>query len=257
MTNSKFSFNPSESGLFEHLSELRNRIIWVAAAFIAFSLLLFSYTEPVFALLTKPFFDVFPRDSLIGTGPAEAFVLKLKISLFLGALATLPFFTYHVWAFVAPGLYDNEKKMVIPLAFATTVAFLVGVSFAYFLVFPFVFPFFLDQYRSIGVTPNIRISEHLELILQGMIAFGLVFETPVAAFLAGKVGLITHHTLIAWGRYAIVFIFIVSAILTPPDVLSQMLMAVPMLALYGLSILILRFTAKPTQEGSSDDKAAE
>lgn len=250
--SNKFSYNPSESGLLEHLGELRTRLIWCAAAFVIFTLTSFSYTEEAFHLLTKPFFEVFPTNALIGTGPAEAFVLKLKLSVFFGIMLSFPVIAYHVWAFIAPGLYDSEKKMVLPLALATTAAFICGIVFAYEAVFPVMFPFFLSQYNSIGVTPQIRISEHLELMLQGMLAFGVVFETPVAAYLAGRVGLITHHTLLDWGRYAIVAIFIVSAVLTPPDVVSQMLMAVPMLVLYGLSIIILKFTARPKSEDPNE-----
>lgn len=253
--NKKFSYNPSESGLLEHLGELRRRLMWSAAAFVAFSIIAFSYTEQAFRFLTRPFFEVFPSDALIGTGPAEAFVLKLKISVFFGILLAFPVIAYQVWAFVAPGLYESEKRMAIPLTIATTAAFTCGVVFAYEAVFPVIFPFFLSQYNSIGVTPQIRISEHLALMLQGMLAFGVVFETPVAAYLAGRLGLITAQTLIDWGRYAIVAIFIISAILTPPDVVSQMLMAVPMLTLYGLSIIILKLTcAKPEKDDEQTPK---
>jgi sec-independent protein translocase protein TatC len=250
--SNKFSFNPKEAGLLEHLGELRSRLIWSALAFLVFTIASFSYTEEAFRILTKPFFEVFPANALIGTGPAEAFVLKLKISVFFGILLAFPVIAYHVWAFVAPGLYDAEKRMALPLAIATTVAFGSGVVFAYEAVFPVMFPFFLSQYNSIGVTPQIRISEHLALMLQGMLAFGIVFETPVAAYLAGRLGIITHQTLIDWGRYAIVAIFLISAVLTPPDVVSQMLMAIPMLALYGLSIVILKISGSPKTEDKNE-----
>ena len=142
--------------------------------------------------------------------------------------------------------------MVIPFILATTSLFVGGVAFCYYVVFPFAFQFFSEQYISIGITPTVRISEHLSLVLQGLIGFGLVFELPVLAFLLGRLGVIDDQTLIRYWRYAIVIIFIVSAIMTPPDVLTQFLMAVPLLLLYALSIWVVKVTARSRTENEPD-----
>jgi sec-independent protein translocase protein TatC len=179
---------------------------------------------------------------LIGTGLAEAFVLKLKVALFAGIVLSSPFLFFQLWLFVAPGLYAAERRLVVPFVASTTSLFLLGVWFCYEWVFPFAFEFFRGEYASIGVTPTVRISEHLALMIQGLVGFGAVFQLPVLAFFLARLGIIDERTLIGGTRYAIVAIFILSAVLTPPDVLTQFLMAGPLLLLYGISILVVRFT---------------
>jgi len=151
----------------------------------------------------------------------------------------------QVWLFISPGLYEHERRYVLPFVLATSALFFVGVWFSFDIVLPFAFDFFKKRYDIIGVTPRIRISEHLSLILKAMLGFGAVFEMPVLAFLLGRLGVIDHLFLLRGFRYAVVLIFIISAILTPPDVLTQLLMAGPLLLLYGLSILIVKFTGRP------------
>lgn len=239
--------NPTEMHLFEHLRELRKRLLFIALGLLAASTAAYSFSGEIFALLAAPYNAQFPNQMLIGTGPAEAFLLKIKVALFAGAIVSSPFTFLQFWLFIAPGLYDNERKLVIPFVISTSALFLFGVYFCYTAVVPVAFSFFADEYRSVGITPAIRMSEHLTVLTQALLGFGAVFEMPVLAFFLARVGLITHRTLIDGGRYAIVIIFIVSAILTPPDVLSQFLMAIPLLLLYALSILIVRIT-QPKRE---------
>jgi sec-independent protein translocase protein TatC len=233
----------TEMGLFEHLGELRQRIIVAFISVLICAIIAYSFSSKVLDLLFEPFFANFDRGMLIGTGPAEAFILKLKVAFFCGIILSCPVLFLQVWLFIAPGLYDNEKRLVIPFVFFTSFLFLLGISFCYEFVLPVAFEFFKQQYDSIAkVTPAIRVEEHLSLMLQALIGFGLVFEMPVIAFFLGRVGIIDHKMMISGFRYAVVLIFVIAAILTPPDVLSQFLMAIPLVGLYGLSILIVKYT---------------
>jgi sec-independent protein translocase protein TatC len=233
-----------EMHLFEHLAELRTRIIHGFVAVTCATLVAYVYSKPIFELLSQPFYDTFPNAQLIGTAPAEALVLKIKVAFFAGILFTSPFLFYQVWLFVAPGLYESERRMVWPFVACTSSLFLAGCLFCRYGVFPYAFSFFRDEYASIGVKPEIRMGEHLSLVMQMMLAFGAVFEMPVLAYFLGRFGIITSSMMIKQIRYAIVIIFIVAAILTPPDVFSQFLMVIPLLGLYGLSYLIVKHTER-------------
>ncbi|MCB0310408.1 MAG: twin-arginine translocase subunit TatC, partial [Bdellovibrionales bacterium] len=191
-----------------------------------------------------------PNESIIGTGPAEAFILRIKVSFFSGIILGSPYIFYQLWLFVAPGLYESERKLAIPFMLATTGLFLLGVWFCYEVIFPFAFDFFKQQYEAVAVTPAIRMTEHLSLVVKGLLGFGIVFEMPVLAFFLGKLGWITDEMMIKGFRYAVVIIFIASAMLTPPDVLTQFLMAIPLIMLYGLSILIVRWTSRNRSQAS-------
>jgi sec-independent protein translocase protein TatC len=231
-----------EMDIFAHLRELRRRILWSLLGIMCGAVVAYSYATAIFDFLSRPYFVAFPDNILIGTGLAEAFVLKLKVALFAGIVLSSPFLFFQLWLFVAPGLYAAERRLVVPFVASTTSLFLLGVWFCYEWVFPFAFEFFRGEYASIGVTPTVRISEHLALMIQGLVGFGAVFQLPVLAFFLARLGIIDERTLIGGTRYAIVAIFILSAVLTPPDVLTQFLMAGPLLLLYGISILVVRFT---------------
>lgn len=233
-----------EMDLFGHLRELRRRLMLSLSAVVIGAVAAYSYTTEIFDFLSKPYFVAFPDNILIGTGLAEAFVLKLKVAFFSGILLAAPFLFTQLWLFIAPGLYEREKRLAWPFVISTTSLFLTGVWFCYEWVFPFAFEFFREEYKSIGVTPTVRISEHLALMIQGLVGFGAVFQLPVIAFFLGRLGVIDDRTLISGARYAVVIIFIVSALLTPPDVLTQFLMAGPLLLLYGLSIVVVRLTSR-------------
>jgi len=231
--------------LTAHLEELRWRLIKSFAAVTVGFLICYYFAEGLFAFLTHPLLAYQQGPvTLIGTGVVEAFFTKLKVSLIAAVFVASPFILYQAWAFVAPGLYQNEKQYVVPFVCFGTVFFIAGGAFCYVLVFPVGFAFFIEEYKSIGVQPSIRISEYLSFSARMLLAFGATFELPVVSFFLARMGVITHRTLLRYWRYAIVVIFIVAAVLTPgPDVASQLLMAGPLLFLYGISIGVAYFFA--------------
>jgi sec-independent protein translocase protein TatC len=234
-----------EMTLFEHLRELRKRLIIVFLIIVIGAFGTYNFSEALFYFFNKPYFDYFPKDSLIGTGPAEAFILKIKMAVISSLFITSPLIFFQAWKFIEPGLYEGEKKLAIPFVLVTTLLFLFGCFLCYITILPITLSFFREQYTSIGVTPQIKISEHLSLSLKAILGFGLIFEVPVLAYFLGRFGLITHKMLLKGFRYAIVAIFILAAILTPtPDVITQCLFALPLLLLYGISIIIVRYTGK-------------
>jgi sec-independent protein translocase protein TatC len=234
----------AEMGILDHLGELRRRLLWSALILCVSAIICYSFVGIVFEFLSRPFLESFPTRSLIGTGPAEALTIKIKVAIFAGLILGLPLFSYQFWKFIQPALYENEQKSVLPVAFSFAFLFIAGVLFCHYLVLPLAFSFFASQYSSIGLEPNIRISEQISTSLSMLVSFGVIFEMPLAVYILSILGLITSRTLISTSRYAIVVIFIVSAVLTPPDVISQFLMAIPLIFLYGISILIAKKFAK-------------
>lgn len=228
--------------LFEHLQELRSRLVACAAAIFVAGSVAYVYSPEIFLALTVPFEAAFAEHELIGIAPQEAFVLKIKVAFFAGIVFASPFLFLQLWKFITPGLYDHERKLAIPFLVSATALFLIGVNFCFYLVLPFAYDFFFAQYESLtSVTPTVRISEHLSLVIKALVGFGVVFEMPVLAFFLGRLGIITDTFLIQGARYAVVIIFLVAALLTPPDIITQLLMAGPLLLLYALSILLVRF----------------
>lgn len=234
----------AEMGLMDHLAELRRRLIIIFLSVLITATGAYVTSGTVLEFLFQPFHEHFDSGMLIGTGPAEAFMLKIKVAVFMGVIFSSPVIFLQIWLFIAPGLYDHEKKMLVPFVASTTFLFLSGVLFCNEVVFPFAFEFFRDQYNSIpGVTPAIRVSEHLTMIIQGLIGFGIVFQMPVLAFFLGRIRIIDYQMMLGTLRYAIVIIMIISAVFTPPDVITMFLMAMPLSLLYALSILIVKYTA--------------
>jgi len=233
--------------LIAHLEELRWRIVRSVAAVAVGFFLCYAVAERIFTFLVRPLAALRPEQSLIiGTGVTEAFFTKLKVSFIAGIFLASPIVFYQIWRFVAPGLYENEKRHAVPFAIVASFFFIAGAAFCYVVVFPVGFEFFLDEYGSISVAPQIRITEYLSFATRMLLAFGVTFELPVVTFFLARLGLVTHRHLINYGRYAIVIIFIVAAVLTPgPDVASQLLMAAPLLVLYALSILVAKLVARP------------
>ncbi len=253
--NSTDAGTGGEMHLLEHLGELRKRLIYSALAVSIAAFFAYWAAPAIFNRLTLPFYLHFPAGSLIGTGPAEAFMLKLKVAGFGGLLLALPVLLYQLWAFVAPGLYPDEKKFALPFIACGTALFLAGALFCHKIIFPYAFAFFHSQYVSISINPQIRLSEHLSFVITSIIAFGTVFEIPIVAFLLARAGLVSHESLLHFGRHAVIVIFIISAVLTPPDVFTQLLMAGPLLALYGISIVIAKYAYRaPIAEGSNNKR---
>jgi sec-independent protein translocase protein TatC len=240
--------------LTAHLEELRTRIIrsllGIAAGFLAS----YGFSEWLVAWLLKPLTAIRPDQALvIGTGVTDAFFTKLKVAAVAGVFVASPIVFYQAWQFIAPGLYERERRVALPFSAAATFFFVSGAAFCYYLVFPVAFRFFLDEFTSVGISPQIRVSEYLTFTSRMLLAFGATFELPVVTFFLARIGLITHRMMIAGARYAIVVIFIVAAVLTPgPDVASQMLMATPLLVLYALSIGIAYMAGRPAAETSDE-----
>lgn len=232
------SNDPSDfkMGLFEHLRELRKRLFYCAIAITVGATVSYCYSAQVFSALCEPYSKAFNNSPLIGTGPAEAWVLKIKVALFCGVLLTSPILFYQVWRFVAPGLYKNERRLVLPFVALSTGLFSGGALFCYYEILPLTLSFFYAEFQSVGITPTIKVGDHLSLMITTIIGFGSVFELPLLTFFLARAGVIDHRSMLRWSRHAVVVIFIISAALTPPDVLTQLLMAGPLLILYGLSI---------------------
>lgn len=223
--------------LTQHLEELRWRIIRASIAVGIAFVACYNFAELLFDFLTRPLLGNPKPVELIGTGVTEAFFTKLKVSLIAAVFLASPVIFYQAWKFVAPGLYDQEKRYARPFVLAATFFFVLGATFCYWIVFPIGFAFFVQEYGTIGVQPALRISEYLSFSARMLLAFGITFELPVVTFFLARIGTITHRTLLGYARYAVLGIFILAAVLTPgPDIASQMLMAGPLLVLYGVSI---------------------
>jgi sec-independent protein translocase protein TatC len=239
--------------LTEHLEELRWRLIRSLLAIFLGAVVCYSIAEILFDFLIRPLSAGHNEAvRLIGTGVAEAFFTKLKVSLIGGVFLASPVIFYQSWRFVAPGLYAHEKRYVVPFVACATVFFIFGAGFCYAAVFPVSYRFFLDQYETIGIEPAIRISEYLSFSARMLLAFGITFELPVVTFFLARLGMVTHRTMLYYLRYAILGIFILAAVLTPgPDVASQLLLAAPLLVLYGISIGVAYvFARKPASEAT-------
>ena len=223
--------------LIEHLQELRTRLIRALIAVGVGFVIAYLIADPLFHLLTWPIREVSGgKVLLIGTGVGEAFYTKIKVALIAGLFIASPAVFYEIWKFIAPGLYETERKMAKPFVIFATIFFVLGGYFCWAVVFKIGYRFFLDQYASIGVTPTIRISEYLAFSSKLLLAFALTFEMPIFAFFFTKLGMIDYKMMLSYWRYAILAIFIVSAALTPPDMVSQFLLAIPLLLLYALSV---------------------
>jgi sec-independent protein translocase protein TatC len=230
-------------GLMDHLRELRRRLLVCIVLVAAGAITSYTYAAPLFEWLSMPYFSAFGGSPLIGTAPAEAWVLKLKVSLFGGAFLTSPALFYHLWAFISPGLYSHERRLLIPFVLLSTLLFVGGALFCHRVVLPYSFAFFYQEFKSIGVSPTIKVADNLSMTLTTLIGFGAVFELPLLTYFLARAGVIDHRFLLDWFRHAVVLIFVVAAVLTPPDVVTQLLMAGPLLALYGVSIGIAWWVA--------------
>jgi len=253
------------SELRPHLVELRKRLgLSVLSVFIAF-IIAFTFHEAILAWVTAPLNEALEQVAQLSKKAADgmvtthqvggAFFVALKVSFFAALLGALPYILYQIWLFVAPGLYSNEKKMVLPFVVGGTVMFAVGVLFAYYVVTPFGFQF-LITFGSFLYTPLINIEDYVGFFTKIMMGFGIAFELPVFAYFLALLGLVTDQTLKDFFKYAVVLIFILAALLTPPDVLTQLLMAVPLVLLYGVSILIVR-VVNPHIEDEEDEKTTQ
>ena len=223
-----------------HLAELRKRLAISAGTVFILFFVMFAFWEPILDWMIMPLKEVLPEGSnVIFTKVQEPFFTALKVAFFTGFIASLPVIFWQLWLFVAPGLYENEKKMVVPFVTGATVMFLIGSSFCYYVVIPFGFDFLINFGAQL-FTALPSIGDYVSFFTKLLLGFGLAFELPVITFFLAAMGLVTDQTLIGFFRYALVLIFLLSALLTPPDLLTQFLMAGPMILLYGISILIAK-----------------
>lgn len=249
---------PRAMTLLDHLNELRIRLVrCLIAVAVAFTLC-YSFAEKLFDLLMQPLVKAMPPDSkLIFTALPEAFFVYMQVGLVAATFVASPYIFFQIWAFISPGLYDEEKKSAIPVAICSAAFFIGGAAFCYFQVFPYAFEFFMG-FATDRILPMPSLSEYLGFALKMLLAFGLIFEMPLFAFFLAKIGLVTAGMMRRGRKYAILAIFIVAAILTPPDVFSQTLMACPMLVLYEISILIAAAVGrKDKKEEEEEGEAAE
>lgn len=230
--------------LADHLEELRWRIIkCIIAVGVGFACS-YAFSRKIFEFIVSPLIKVMPKGGhLIYTSLPEAFLTYLKVSFLSGIVLAVPVILYQSWKFVMPGLYENERKYVLPFVVVATVFFILGASFAFFVVFPFGFKFFLGFSTSkIEALPSLR--EYLNLVTKLLLAFGITFELPVIVYFLARMGIVTYSMLARKRQYAILIIFIAAAILTPPDVISQILLAVPLLVLYEISVWVAYVVGK-------------
>jgi sec-independent protein translocase protein TatC len=233
--------------LWEHLDELRSRIVRMAIAFAAGGGLAWHFKESVLHWLTVPYVaawrhvnpDKLPQ--LVFLSPTSAFTAYVRLSAMVGFVFALPIILYQLWAFIAPGLYSREKKFAIPFVLSSCSLFVLGAWFAWRFVFVAAFRFLLSFAMGKGdilLQPTIALDEYIDFVSHMLLAFGLVSELPILVFFLSIAGIVTHRELIRFFRYFIVVAFAISAVLTPPDPLSQLMLAVPLCGLYGISILI-------------------
>jgi sec-independent protein translocase protein TatC len=241
-----------EQSLLDHLIELRDRLLHMVLAVLIFFLVLFPFSEEIFTVVAKPLLALMPEGtSMIATSVTSPFLVPFKLVLLVAVLLAVPYLLHQLWAFVAPGLYSHEKKLAAPLLISSVMLFYCGIAFAYFVVFPLLFAFFIAVAPE-GVEVMTDIGQYLDFIIAIFFAFGIAFEVPVATFLLILAGATTADSMAKKRPYIIVGAFVIGMMLTPPDIISQSLLAVPMWALFEIGLIMSRIFIKPRELDESD-----
>ncbi len=249
--------NLPEDSFLSHLVELRDRLIRALLAIGVVFLCLFPWAKELYALLAQPLLATLPQGGqMIATDVVGVFLVPMKVALMVAFLIALPYVLYQIWAFVAPGLYAHEKRFALPMVAASVVLFFVGMAFAYWLVFPVVFGF-MATVAPEGVAWMTDIEKYLSFVLTTFIAFGVTFEVPVIVVVLVHVGIVDLARLREWRPYFIVGAFVIAAILTPPDVISQLMMAIPLCLLFELGLFLARFVGRRAAVAPSVAEPAE
>lgn len=237
-----------------HLEELRKRLMYAAIAVGVGFAACYAFAERLFGLLVAPLQAVMPEgDHLIFTNLPEMFFTYLKVSLLAGIMLVAPFIFYQLWMFIAPGLYQKEKRYVIPFVISSTILFVGGSLFGYYVVFPFGFKFFIGfSNEYVKALPSVK--QYFSFAIKLLFAFGVVFELPVVMFFLAKMGIVTPELLKRKRKYAILMAFVLAAILTPPDVVTQCMMAGPLIILYEIGIIVARIARQKKKEKEEEDK---
>lgn len=236
-----------EESFISHLVELRDRLLHslIAVAVVLGGLCLYPGPGEIYDILAAPLTAALPEGTkMVAIGVITPFMVPLKVTAMVAFVLALPYILYQVWAFIAPGLYAHEKRLGIPLIISSSLLFLMGMSFCYFFVFGQVFSF-INSFAPKSITPAPDIEAYLSFVMTMFLAFGLAFEVPVALVVLVKMGLVTVEKLKEWRSYFIVAAFVVAAVVTPPDVVSQLALAIPMCILYELGILASRLVSGP------------
>ena len=257
MTEPKDELAGTEQPFVSHLVELRDRLVRALIAVgVAFALVcIWPGPSGLYDLLAAPLVQQLPEGSkLIATNPISPFLVPIKVALMAGFLLALPVVLYQLWAFVAPGLYNHEKKLVLPLVISSTLLFFMGVAFCYFFVFGKVFAF-IQSFAPKSITAAPDIEAYLGFVLTMFIAFGAAFEVPIAVVVLARMGLVSIQKLKEFRSYFIVLAFIIAAVITPPDIVSQLSLAIPMCILYEVGIIAAKVFIKPTQAPDADADA--
>ena len=242
-----------QQGFMAHLIELRDRLMRMVLVVLVLFLSLFSFSEEIFTFVAQPLISLMPAGtSMIATVVASPFLVPFKLVLMVSVFIAVPYLLYQIWAFVAPGLYKNEKSLAVPLLVSSVILFYCGVAFAYFVLFPLLFGF-LIAISPEGVAMMTDIGQYLDFIITIFFAFGIAFEVPIAVFLLIMIGATTPDALAEKRPYIAVGAFVIGMLLTPPDIISQTILAVPMLLLFEAGLLISRIVLKRRAEQAADE----
>ncbi len=242
----------TEDTFISHLIEMRDRLLRAVLAVVIIFVCLFPWAQDIYALLARPLLAALPKGGqMIATEITTPFFVPMKVTMMAAFLLALPWVFYQAWAVVAPGLYQHEKRLGVPLVIASVILFVTGMAFAYFLVFPLVFHFIVSVTPT-GVAVMTDIGKYLDFVLTMFMAFGITFEVPIAVVLLVKMGMVSVAKLREIRPYVIVGAFVIGAIFTPPDVISQFMLATPLWVLYELGIIVAAMLTKPKPESEPD-----